>query len=99
MNITISFEIDGFTNNDDLIAWLNAGLTGEPVKRKRNRKPMTDEEKAAFRTRMVKGQEEAAKARNSKELSTSSKSAAAKKPVSKRKPAAKKKVKKKAKTS
>jgi hypothetical protein len=64
MNITISFEIDGFANNDDLIAWLNSGLTGEPVKWKRNRKPMTDEQKAKFRARMVRGQEEAAKARS-----------------------------------
>jgi hypothetical protein len=67
MNITISFDVDGFTNSDELIAWLNVGLTGEPVKRKRNRKPMTEEEKAAFRARMVKGQEDAAIAREKKE--------------------------------
>lgn len=68
MKVHISFEFDSaVTDSDNLVAWLNATLTGgEPVKTKKAqkpRKPMTDEEKAAFRARMVKGQQEAAKAR------------------------------------
>ena len=76
MNITISFDIDGYTDSDELVAWLNAALAGEPIKKKsrKPRKPMTEEEKAAFRERMVKGQEEAAKAQEKEELSASSKS-------------------------
>jgi len=92
MNITISFELDGFTNNDDLVAWLNSALIGEPIKRKRNRKPMTEEEKAAFRARMVKGQEEAANTRQRKEPEAGSKTPDPKKSASKGKPAPNKKA-------
>ena len=66
MKVTISYEFDTITESEDLIAWVNTTLAGgEPVKKKKSRKPrkpMTDEEKAVFRARMVKGQE-AAKAR------------------------------------
>ncbi len=76
MNITISFDVDGYTDNDELVAWLNAALDGEPIKKKsrKPRKPMTDEEKATFRERMVKGKEEADKAQEKEELLASSKS-------------------------
>ena len=93
MNITISFDIDGYTNNDELVAWLNAALTGEPIKLKRTRKPrkpMTDEEKAAFRARMVKGQEEAAKVRKEEELVKNSKPTDTKKAAPKPRTATKK---------
>jgi hypothetical protein len=94
MNITISFDVDGYTDNDELVAWLNAALVGEPIKKKsrKPRKPMTDEEKDAFRARMVKGKEEAAKAQNKEELSVSSISTTTKKSASTPKPTAKKKA-------
>ena len=65
MKFTVSIElVQGDPNNAELIAWLNAALAGgEPVKPKKARKPrkpLTDEEKAAFRARMVKGQQDAA---------------------------------------
>lgn len=77
MNITISFEV-GYEDSNDLLAWLDAGVNGVPVKKKRNRKPMTDEEKKAFRERMVKGQEKAAKRRKAEEQAKKSKSTAKK---------------------
>ena len=77
MNITISFDVDGYTEKDELVAWLNATMAGEPIKLKRTRKPrqpMTDAEKDAFRERMVKGKEEAAKAQNKEEPVSNSES-------------------------
>jgi hypothetical protein len=93
MNISISFDVDGFTNSEELIAWMNSGLTGEPIKRKRNRKPMTEEQKAAFRARMVKGQEEATKARQAEEKAENAKSSVTREKATKPRAAAKKSAK------
>ena len=65
MDVTLTIRV-GYEDRDDLIAWLEAGMEGQPIAKKRKtraRKPMTDAEKKAFRERMVKGQEEAAKQR------------------------------------
>lgn len=112
MKITIGFELDSEIDSGDLVTWLMAG--GKPVEKRKARKPrppMSDEEKAAFRAKMVAGQEAKAKERAEEEkskdkvaratklgekLAKGSKSIAAKKPASKRKPAAKKKPAKKA---
>ena len=79
MKITIGFELESGVDDAEMITWLNAVLAGEdPVKARKPRKPrkeMTDEEKAVFRARMVKGQEAATKA----------KAKADKKPASKKK--------------
>jgi hypothetical protein len=75
MNITISFDVEGYTNNDELVAWLNAAMVGGPIKVKRTckpRKPMTDERNGAFHAQMVKGKEEAANAQDEEKLSMSS---------------------------
>jgi hypothetical protein len=90
MNITISIDVEGFTNNDDLVAWLIAALTGEPMKKKRNRKPMTEKQKAAFRERMARGRNDAAKAREKKEAEVRGKPTT-KKPVTKQSEKKKKK--------
>ena len=84
MNITISIDVEGFKENDDLVSWLNSALTGEPMKKKRNRKPMTEEQKAAFRERMAKGRNDAVKAREKKEAEARGK-ATTKKPATKQK--------------
>ena len=67
MKVNISFEFDTETDNDDLVTWLDAALGGGSVKKtkkaRKPRPPMTDEEKVAFRARMVNGQKEAEKAR------------------------------------
>lgn len=81
MNITVSFEV-GYEDPDDLFAWLDAGIKGVAIKKKRSRKPMTAAEKKAFRDRMVKGQKEAAKLRKA-EAGKKSKSAAKKKSAAK----------------
>lgn len=73
-----------------MVAWLNAAMTGKPVrvrKTRKPRKPNTDEEKAAFRARMVKGQEEAAKAREAEDTKSSE---ATPKPAGRARAAAKK---------
>jgi hypothetical protein len=88
MKITINIDVEGFTSNDDLVSWLNAALTGERMKRKRNRKPMTEIQKAAFRARVVKGRNDAVKAREKKEAESRDK-------PSTKKPATKKREKKK----
>jgi hypothetical protein len=108
MKITIGFELESGVDGAELMEWLNGVLAGgEPVKSKKSRKarkPMTDEEKAAFRAKMVAGQEakaaeRAAEEANDKkvaaekkgeEMAKGSKSAAAKTPASKRKRKAKK---------
>lgn len=83
MDVTLTIQV-GYESHEDLIAWLEAGVEGQPVAKKRKtraRKPMTAAEKKAFREGMVKGQEEAAKWRQVEQRSNSAKSAAAKKPA------------------
>ena len=67
MKVNISFEFDTVTDSDDIVTWLDEALGGGSVKKtkkaRKTRPPMTDEEKAAFRARMVNGQKEAEKAR------------------------------------
>ena len=67
MRITVSFELESGVDDAEMITWLNAVLAGEdPVKARKPRKPrppLSDEQKAAFRARMVSGQEAAAKAK------------------------------------
>jgi hypothetical protein len=94
MKITIGFELESGIDDAQMITWLNGILAGEePVKirkARKPRKPMSDEQKAAFRARMVAGQEAKAKERAEEigeELAAKSKSAAAKKPASKKKKA------------
>ena len=92
MKITIGFELESGIDDAQMITWLNGILAGEePIKTRKARKPrkpMSDEQKAAFRARMVAGQEAKAKERAEelgKELAKKSKSVAAKKPASKAK--------------
>jgi hypothetical protein len=64
-------------DRDELVTWLTAALTGEPISKKRTRKPrkpVTEEQKAAFRARMVKGQEEAKKSEAAAKSSSKTKS-------------------------
>ena len=79
MRITIGFELESGVDDAEMLTWLNAVLAGEsPTKTRKPRKPrapLSDEQKAAFRARMVAGQESAAKA----------KAKANKKPASKKK--------------
>lgn len=79
MKITIGFELESGVDDTEMITWLNSVLAGEsPTKIRKLRKPrppMSDEQKAAFRARMVAGQEASAKA----------KAKADKKPASKKK--------------
>ncbi len=80
MDVTLSIQ-GGYEDTEDLIAWLEAGMEGQPIAKKRKTlasKPMTDAEKKAFRERIVKGQEEAAKQRQEEQKA---KLKAAKKPV------------------
>ena len=65
MKITIGFELESGVDDAEMITWLNAVLAGESPTRKprKPRAPLSDEQKAAFRARMVAGQEASAKAK------------------------------------
>ena len=64
MKITIGFELESGVDDAEMITWLNAVLAGEsPTKTRKPRAPLSDEQKAAFRARMVAGQEASAKAK------------------------------------
>ena len=77
MKIQISFELESGVDDAEMIVWLNGILAGgSPTRKPRKpRAPLSDEQKAAFRARMVSGQEASAKA----------KAKADKKPASKKK--------------
>ena len=72
-------ELESGVDDAEMITWLNAVLAGESPTRKprKPRAPLSDEQKAAFRDRMVAGQEAAAKAK--------AKAKANKKPASRKK--------------
>jgi len=50
-----SDEVSALVSN--LIGELSGNIETKPIKKRKSRRPMTDEEKAAFRARMVAGKE------------------------------------------
>jgi hypothetical protein len=73
-----------YENNEDLISWIEAGMVGLLIAKKRRTracKPRDAAEKEALSERMVKGQEGAAKRRHVDTKADSPRPAAAKRPA------------------